>query len=187
MAPLRTSTPCSRSDCSTCSLANGSSRASRRSAASISVTCEPSVRQACAISTPTTPPPRIVRRPGGSFAVVASRLVQGFASLSPSIGGIAGPLPVAITTAWPATSVSSPTTTRRSPSSLPAPRKISTPRSSSHGSMWLSSRPWMISSRRSSTALTSSSPVTASATPGMRRTSASSSPGRSSAFEGMHA
>ena len=42
----------------------------------------------------------------------------------------------------------------------------------------------MISSRRASTAGTSRSPVTASVTPGMRRTSASSSPGRSSALEG---
>jgi hypothetical protein len=45
----------------------------------------------------------------------------------------------------------------------------------------------MISSRRLSTASTSSPPVTASRTPGMRRASASSSPGRSSDFEGMHA
>ena len=45
----------------------------------------------------------------------------------------------------------------------------------------------MISSRRSSTAGTSSSPVTASAAPGMRRASASTSPGRSSALDGMQA
>ena len=45
----------------------------------------------------------------------------------------------------------------------------------------------MISSRRSSTACTSSRPVTASAAPGIRLTSSSASYGRSSAFEGMHA
>ena len=45
----------------------------------------------------------------------------------------------------------------------------------------------MTSSRRASAAATSSSPVTASAAPGMRRTSASASYGRSSALEGMHA
>ena len=45
----------------------------------------------------------------------------------------------------------------------------------------------MISSRRASTAATSSSPRAASAAPGTRRASASASYGRSSAFEGMHA
>ncbi len=187
LPPLRTSTPRSRRASSTSSAANGSSFASRRSAASISVICDPRLRQACAISTPTTPPPRIVRRSGTCLAVVASRLVQGLALARPSIGGMMGPLPVATTTACVPTSVSSPTTTRRSPSKRPAPRTIVTPRSVSQGSMCSSSRLWMISSRRSSTAAASSSPVTASATPGMRRTSASSSPGRSSAFDGMQA
>ena len=41
------------------------------------------------------------------------------------------------------------------------------PRSSSHGSCAESSRSWMISSRRASAAATSSSPVTASAAPGI--------------------
>ena len=45
----------------------------------------------------------------------------------------------------------------------------------------------MISSRRPAPAGTSSAPVTASATPGTRRASASSSPGRSSPFDGMQA
>ena len=45
----------------------------------------------------------------------------------------------------------------------------------------------MISSRRASTAGTSSDPVTASARPGTRRASASASYGRSSALDGMHA
>ena len=45
----------------------------------------------------------------------------------------------------------------------------------------------MISSRRASTAGTSSDPVIASAAPGTRRASASASYGRSSAFDGMHA
>ena len=45
----------------------------------------------------------------------------------------------------------------------------------------------MISSRRSSTACTSSAPPIASAAPGMRRASARTSPGRSSAFDGMQA
>jgi hypothetical protein len=45
----------------------------------------------------------------------------------------------------------------------------------------------MISSRRSSTAWTSSSPRAASAAPGTRRTSARTSAGRSRPFDGMHA
>ena len=112
LVPSSTSTPFSRSDCSTSSLANGSSRGISRSPRSISVTSEPSELYACAISTPTTPPPRIASRSGISFAVVASRLVHGFASRRPSIGGISGALPVATTTARRATSVSSPTRTR---------------------------------------------------------------------------
>ena len=45
----------------------------------------------------------------------------------------------------------------------------------------------MTSSRRASAAATSSLPVTASAAPGIRLTSASASYGRSSALDGMHA
>ena len=161
--PSITSTPFSRSDCSTSSDANGSSRAIRRSPRSISVTCEPNELYACAISTPTTPPPRIASRAGTSFAVVASRFVHGSASRSPSIGGISGELPVATTTAFRATSVSSPATTRRSPSSRPGARTTVTFRCSSHGTWLESSRLWMISSRRRSTAPASRSPVTASA------------------------
>ena len=187
LVPRRTSTPFSRSDCSTSSLANRSSRGIRRSPRSISVTSDPSELYACAISTPTTPPPRIASRPGTSFAVVASRLVHGFASRKPSIGGISGELPVATTTALRAMSVSSPARTRRSPSRRPGARTTATFRFSSQGTWLESSSPWMISSRRFRTASTSRSPVTASRTPGMRRTSASSSPGRSSPLDGMHA
>ena len=86
-APRRTSTPSSRSDSSTWSLAKGSSRSIRRSPRWTSVTREPSAAQACAISTPTTPPPRIASRAGTSLAVVASRFVQGCDSRSPGIVG----------------------------------------------------------------------------------------------------
>ena len=48
----------------TCSLANGSSAARTRSSASTRVTLEPRLPHAWAISTPTTPPPRISSRPG---------------------------------------------------------------------------------------------------------------------------
>ncbi len=52
--------------------------------------------------------------------------------------------------------------------------RASTPRSSSQGTIEESSRSWTTSSRRASTASTSSSPT---ATPGTRRASAASSPG----------
>ena len=55
--------------------------------------------------------------------------------MSPGIGGMTGPLPVATMTAFAATSVSSPTATRRSPSNRASPRTSSTPRSSSHGTL----------------------------------------------------
>ena len=98
-APRRTSTPSSRSDASTCSLANGSSRSISRSPRWISVTFEPSAPQACAISTPTTPPPRIASRGGTALAVVASRFVQGCASRRPGMSGTSAVEPVATTTA----------------------------------------------------------------------------------------
>jgi hypothetical protein len=141
LLPSITSTPFSRSDCSTSSLANGSSFGISRSPFSITETFEPSELYAWAISTPTTPPPRIASRSGTCFAVVASRLVHGFASRRPSIGGISGELPVATTTARRATSVSSPVRTLRSPSMRPAPRTTVTPRFSSQGTMCESSSP----------------------------------------------
>ena len=70
-----------------------------RSAASIRVTLEPREDQACASSAPTGPAPRTIRLSGTSCEVVPSRLFQGLASASPSIGGIAAPLPVETITA----------------------------------------------------------------------------------------
>src|SRR5205814_10599065 len=64
-------------------------------------------------------------------------------------GGIAAVEPVATTTAFRAARTSSPTRTRRSPSSVPLPRNSSMPRSSSHGSWPESSRFEITSSRRS--------------------------------------
>ncbi len=94
---------------STCSLANGSSRGISRSPRCTSVTFDPSAPQACDISTPTTPPPRIAKRGGTALAVVALRLVQGFASRRPGMSGTRGVEPVATMTArraisesWPA-------------------------------------------------------------------------------------
>src|SRR5450755_1348744 len=87
--PTRTSTPRSTSASCNCSPANGSSRVSKRSAASSNVTVEPSALYACAISTPTAPPPSTTRLRGILRAVVTSRLVHGLASASPEIAGIA--------------------------------------------------------------------------------------------------
>ena len=72
--------------------------------------------------------------------VVASRLVHGPTSASPSIGGTAASVPVATTTAFRAISSCSPAQTRRSPSSLPSPRNSSMPCFSSQGSWPESSR-----------------------------------------------
>ena len=170
------STPYSRSASVSWMQANSSSLGISRRAPSISVTWLPSVWNACESSTPTTPPPSTTRRSGISCVIVASRFVHAQSnSCRPGIGGIAGPEPVARKTARLASISSSPTITRRSPESRPWPRISSIPRSSSHGSCASSSRSWMISSRRASTAATSSLPVTASAAPGIRLTSASAS------------
>ena len=90
--------------------ANSSSLGISRRAPSISVTWEPSVWNACAISTPTTPPPSTTSRSGISLAIVASRFVHAPSiASSPGIGGIAGSEPVARKTARLASISSSPT------------------------------------------------------------------------------
>ncbi len=114
----------------------------------------------CWASTPTTPPPRITMPRGRVLAVVISRFVQGCDSASPGMGGSAACEPLATTTAVPASRTSPESSrTRRSPSSAPRPRCSAMPRSSSQGSCAASSSPWMTSSRRASTAATSSSPA----------------------------
>ena len=164
------STPSSASASVTWEQANSSSRGSSRRSPSISVTWLPSVWNACDISTPTTPPPITTSRSGISLGrrrlAVRPRAVDRVQPLDRrhrrrrAAGqdhrppGLDRPR------------------RRRSrgarPSSFPQPRSSVTPRSSSHGSCTESSRSWITSSRRSSTAGTSSSPVTASAAPGMR-------------------
>ena len=118
---VRTSTPASRSAASTSAEANGSSRTITRGAPSSTTTLVPSDAHACPSSTPTTPPPRTTRLSGGSVAVVASRFPHGRASARPGIGGTTGPLPVATMTAVRASSVSSPTRIRLSPSKPAVP------------------------------------------------------------------
>ena len=187
-APVTTSTPCRCfRAASTCSPANGSSLSSRRSAASTSVTPVPNEAHACASSQPTGPPPSTIIDSGALVLVVPWRLFHAPAVSRPSIGGIEAPVPVAMTTARRAASRTTSTTTCRSPSRRPCPRKSSMPLSSSQGSCAESSRSWITSSRRVRAASTPISPVTASRVPDTRRASSSSSPGRSSAFDGMQA
>ncbi len=63
---------------------------------STSATSPPRRRTACAISTPTGPPPRTSSRRGTAFMPVASRLVQiPSSSRSPGIGGMNGSAPLA--------------------------------------------------------------------------------------------
>ncbi len=114
----RTSTPPSRSESSTCSPANGSSRSISRSPRWTSVTCEPSAaarlrhldaddaaaedREPCAAP---------------CFAVVASMFVHGFASRRPGMSGISAPSRSRRRRPVRATQRLRPsTTTRRSPS-----------------------------------------------------------------------
>ena len=173
--PRRISTPRPLSDSRTWSLANGSSRSIRRGPRWTSVTFDPSAPQACAISAPTTPPPRIPRRGGTSCAVVALRFVHGCASRRPGMSGIVAVEPVATTTARRAVSGSCPSTSTCSfPVMRARPRTSVTWRFSSHGSWLLSSRLWITSSRRASTASASIGPATR---PGTRATSFASSTG----------
>ena len=185
---MRTSTPNrSRSEVATSSPAKGSSRLSRCSPPSTSVTFVPSEAQAWESSLPTGPPPSTIMLSGTCLAVVASRLFQARTLSRPSIGAVAAPLPVATTTALRAVSTSPPTRIRSSPSKRPAPRWMAMSRFRSHGTWAESSRSWITSSRRSRIACGSSSLSASTGTPGSRRASASRSAGRSSAFDGMQA
>ena len=110
------------------------------------VTSVPNPAKAVAISAATTPPPMTTSRAGGSFTLVASRLVHGRASARPTIGGMTGSEPVETTTACRATSVTSEpsacsTTTRRGPASRPCPRSSSIPTLATH-----SAAPWSLQS-----------------------------------------
>ena len=125
-----------------------------------------------------------------SLVAVTLRLSHGRASASPGIGGITGLVPVAITTARPAVRRRTPpsgppTSTTFSPARRAAPRMSVTCRSSSHGSWPESSQFPTMESRQARAAPTSIAPVTASAAPGTRRAAATTSPGRSSVFDGM--
>ena len=193
--PNRNTTPCASSDSTTARSANGSNRgvSSGVLRSSTVTSAVPSDFHACAISSPTTPPPMTMRLSGTLFADVISRLVHGSASASPSMGGMNASEPVASTTAFRASSSTLPlpsansTTTRFSPSSRPQPRRSVAPTESTH---WAcpSSLQWLANASRARSArAASTAPVTASRAAGTRRAAASASPGRSSALLGIHA
>ena len=103
------------------------SRASTCSAPSTSATSPPRRRTACAISTPTGPPPSTSSRRGTAFMPVTSRFVQTpSSSRRPGTGGTIGSAPVARTTCsavWRTPS----TSTTPVPASRPLPRSRSMP------------------------------------------------------------
>ena len=176
----------------TYSPAAGSSMGSSRSCISTTVTSDPSDRHACAISAPTTPPPRMMSRSGTSCAVTILRESHGSESASPSMGGIAAEVPVATTTAFRAvsswTSPSGPVTvTARSPVMRPCPRTSVAFTDASHCT-WPSSFQLLAKAFRACSAFsTSMPPVMAPRIEGTRCATASASAGRSSALLGMQA
>ena len=186
--PRCTSTPRSRSAAPPARRRTAPRAASRRSPPSTSVTWEPSVRPG-------------LRHLDADHAaaedhqplrhLLAPWWPRGWSTASPRAArrsaGCAEPLPVATTTASPRDQRVVAHLDPALAVEAAAPRTSSIAVVVEPGLHVRVVEAWMISSRRSSTARTSRSPVTASRTPGMRRTSASSSPGRSSAFEGMHA
>ena len=191
--PVSTSMPWSSSPARTASAANGSTRPSRRSPRSTTVTSWlPRDRNAVASSQATGPPPSTTRRRGAASARVASRLVHGRASARPDTGGSSGAEPVATTTAWAAPIVTvrpSPrsTATRRSPARRPWPRARSMFAPETHSAWPSSFQSPVCAVRRANAASASRGPVIACRAPSTERASASTPPGRSSALLGTQA
>ena len=190
--PVRTPMPFASKDFARYSPAAGSSTGSSRSCSSTTVTSDPSERHACAISTPMTPPPRMMSRSGTSCAVTIFRESHGSESASPSMGGIAADVPVATTTARRAessrTSPSAPvTSTVRSPLMRPWPRTSTAFTDASHCTCPSSFQFPAKALRMRSARATSMPPVMAPRSDGTRWATASASPGRSRALLGMQA
>ena len=122
-------------------------------------TLEPRLLHACAISTPTTPPPRISSRSGTALGrgrlAVRPRPRLGEPLDRRHRGGGAGGDDDRAAGAH----VSAPTVSARSPSKVAAPADQLDPAAPSHGSWLESSRSWITSSRRRSTISGSSSPA----------------------------
>ena len=122
---MRRSRPSSTSWSATAFDVSGWSRDKILSPPSTSVTRTPNRTNTCAISTPTTPPPRITRLDGSSRVDVASRLVQYGTSSRPGIGGTNGDEPAATMT-LAASKVSTPSRVRTS--TAPRPTMRASPR-----------------------------------------------------------
>ncbi len=110
----------------------------------MTVTEEPKRANACASSTPATPPPSTAKRGGIDFADVASRVPQVLTDSMPSIFGKVGFEPLARTTASRASHRSTVPSlavisTRRSPTNRPYPRRSVIPAFSTHSTWPLSS------------------------------------------------
>jgi hypothetical protein len=103
-APTRIDTPVFSRASVTRSPANGSAVGRTPSRAS-TVTAEPRPEYAVAISMATTPPPMMASRAGARSAAAASRLVHGAAAAIPVMSGTIALVPVAMTTACRAVSV----------------------------------------------------------------------------------
>ena len=157
----------------------------QRGAPSSRITLVPSDAHACASSTPTTPPPRMTRLSGAVLAVVASRFPQGRRldeardrrQHRPAAGRDDDGL-----RARPARPRRPRRAARRRSGRARARARPRAPPATAAGS----SRRGRGSPRRAARA----PPATSSPSvriPGTRWASASSSPGRSSAFDGMHA
>ena len=125
----------------------------------------------------------MIRLAGIAFVVVASRLVHGSASRSPSIGGSAGVVPPARMTARRASIVSSPTTTRLlavepAPAAEERDAALLEPRQLRAVVEVVDD---LVAAREHAPGRRAR-PCAASAAPGMRRASASTSAGRRSAL-----
>jgi len=155
----------------TCPRAQVSCRGSGWPSGSASVTSQPSRASICASSTPTGPAPRTTAPAGTRVSVVASRLVQASTSVIPSSGGIAGAAPVAITTR--AVDSRRPSiSTAPGPASRPRPRTTSMPASNPWGLLGVvEAGGHVLQVRR-----TCVEAIAGSATPGVRRASARTSP-----------
>src|SRR5262245_21803138 len=172
--PTRSSIPSSASAVATSSLASGSSSATSRSSASITVTSTPNLANTWPSSTPIEPPPRMASERGSVSTSIACRLVQYGVPARPSIGGTAGSVPVASTSARLAVYSSPPTATERGPVTFAQPRTNVPPLPSSRSTATRSFQLSVASARiRCATGAQSGVTSLAPAMPGMRRASAS--------------
>ena len=194
--PVRTGMPSRAKTSASRSPASGSSRPSNRGPVSITVTAVPKRAMPCASSQLMTPPPTTTIERGATRVLSRSRLVHSTPSTPvdsspmPSIGGIAGAVPVAMTTPGAACVSPLTSTSRRPdssrPASRPVPRMNLPPRFSSRSTATVSSQSSVASVRmRVATGPKSGSSDACPASWSTRRDSPSTSAARSTIFDGM--